>query len=138
MDFMEILYIIIYISLLAFPFLAAYKVRKRFKGVAGFCIVVGLSTVSMSSTVVALWLGNDWHLETEVAKLDRNGDGFWSKNETESWTPDEQKTMDSYIGDGGRNVFAAIIFPIFSFAYSIIVASIYWLVAILRLRYKNA
>ena len=135
---MEILYIIIYISLLAVPFGVAYKVRERFKGGAGFCIIVVLSTVLMSSTVIALWIGNDWYLETEVAKLDRNGDGFWSQNETESWTPDEQKTMDSYIGDGGRNVFAAIIFPIFSLAYSTVMASIYWLVATLRMRYKNA
>jgi hypothetical protein len=138
MEFIEIIYIIIYISLLAMPFWASYKLRERFKGVAGFCIVVGLSTVLMSSTFIALWLGNDWYLETEVAKLDLNGDGFWSQNETENWTPDEQKTMDSYIGDGGRNVFAAIIFPIFFFAYSTVMASIYWLVAILRLRYKSA
>jgi hypothetical protein len=138
MKFMESLYIIIYISLLVVPFLAAYKVRGRFKGVAGFCIVVSLSSVIMSSSVIGLWLGNDWYLEAKVAELDRDGDGFWSDNETESWTQDEQKTMDSYIGDGGRNVFSVIIFPIFSFIYSIAVASIYWLVAIFRLRYKHA
>jgi hypothetical protein len=138
MEFVQALYIAIYISLLTVPFFIAYKFRKRIRSFTGICLVVGLSSTLMSSVVIMLWLGNDWYLDVKIAQLDRNGDGFWSDSETKTWSPDEQKLMDSYIGDGGRNVFAAIIFPFLSVAYSILVALLFWSVATLRLRYKNA
>ncbi len=138
MEFVPIIYSIIYISLLVTPLVITYKVRERFSGFAGFGISVCLSSIFMSGVVVALWLGNDWYLDIQIAELDRDGDGFYSDRETETWTSDEKRTMDRYIGDGGRNVFAAIIFPIFSIVYSIFAVSIYCLVSTLRLRYKSA
>ena len=134
----QILHIAVYIVLSCVPVAVAYTVRKRLTGLVGFGLVVVLSSVLMSGVVIVQWLGYDSYLEAKIAPLDRNGDGSWSDDEIATWSEEDHKYMDSYIGDGGRNVFAAIIFPVFSLAYSFIVASIYWLVIYIRSRRLNA
>lgn len=138
MSFIQILYIGMYILLLSVPFLATFYVRKRFKSALGVVIVVSISALLMSSVVITQWLASDWYLESKIEKLDRDGDGIWSPEETASWTAEDKKNMGAYIGDGGRNVFAAIIFPMFSLVYSFLVAISYWLLAWLFSRRKNA
>lgn len=138
MEPVQILYSVIYLLLLVVPFGIAYWIRKRTTSVFGFFLIVGVSSVLMSSVVITQWLGYDLYLEHKVEMLDRNGDGFWSAEETSTWTASEQRYMDSHIGDGGRNVFAAIIFPIFSLVYSFLASLLYLLIAWLLSRRKNA
>lgn len=138
MTIFQVLHIAVYIVLSCVPFVVAYTVRKRLIGFVGFGLVVVLSSFFMSSVVIAQWLGHDLYLETKITPLDRNGDGSWSDYEIATWSEEDHKNMDSYIGDGGRNVFAAIIFPMFSLAYSFIFASIYWFVIYIRSRRLNA
>lgn len=138
MTTIQVIHIAVYIVLSFVPIAVAYKVRKRLTGVGGFGLVVVLSSVLMSGVVIAQWLGYDSYLDYRVSPLDRNGDGFWSDDEEATWSEEDHKNMDLYIGDGGRNVFAVIIFPMFSFAYSFIVSSIYWFVIYIRSRRLNA
>jgi hypothetical protein len=79
-------------------------------------------------------MANDYYLELEIAKLDRDGDGFWSDDEQLTWTGEDRANLERHIGDGGRNVFSAIIFPIFSACYSLIIVSTWWLVVYLKRR----
>ncbi|WP_339846667.1 hypothetical protein [uncultured Halopseudomonas sp.] len=123
----EIWYIATLIALLFVPFLLAYPIRGRFDSKRGLVLTIFLSAALMSGVVIANLAYNDWVLDQEIAVLDRDGDGFWSEEEEASWTEGEQRLMQSYIGDGGRNGFAVIIFPIFSFFYSTIVATLLWL-----------
>lgn len=120
------------------PFFVAYKVRKRIKGASALFLSIFLSFILMILFVFIPWLGFDWYLDFQVAKLDRNSDGFFAYDEIETWTQDEQATWDRYIGDGGRNTFLFMLFPIFSVVYSTVVGLFYWLVATFWLRCKNA
>jgi len=138
MEIYKILYITSFIALLGVPFVFSYSIRKRFKGVYGFCMVVGLSSILMCSVVVVQWLVSDWYLESKIAPLDRDGDGFWSEGETATWTAEDHKNMEIHFGDGGRNVFVVIIFPFFSLLYSFISTLVYWLCAIFVSMRKHA
>jgi hypothetical protein len=133
----QILYAVIHSLLLVVPFGVAYWIRKRTTSVLGFILIVGVSSVLMSSVVITQWLGYDLYLDHKVEMLDRNGDGFWSAEETLTWSISEQRYVDSYIGDGGRNVFAVIIFPVFSLVYSLLASLLYLLVAWLLSRRRN-
>ena len=132
------LLVIFYGALLFVPIVLSALVRKRYVRIDGFLISVVLSSVLMSSTVIATWLVFDWRLEKKIAVLDRDGDGFWSPDEEASWTEEERHNMEVYIGDGGRNVFAVIIYPVFSVAYSFIVVGVYWFVSVFKKRRENA
>lgn len=127
-----------YVVLLLLPILLSVLVRKKFARLGGFLITIVLSSVLMSSTVIATWWFFDFRLEKKIAVLDRDGDGFWNPEEEASWTEDEKRNMEVYIADGGRNVFAAIIFPIFSVVYSFMVVGVYWVVCVVRKLRKNA
>ncbi|GAA6136245.1 hypothetical protein NBRC116188_30360 [Oceaniserpentilla sp. 4NH20-0058] len=129
MEFIQALYIGLYAVLLVVPFCVAYYFRKRFTGILSLLSVIAISAILMSGIVIAQWLGYDWYLGYKIAPLDRDGDGIWSADEAATWPPEDHKNMDSYIGDGGRNVFAAIIFPLFSLVYSTAATLFYWLIA---------
>ena len=88
-----------------------------------------MSWVVMSLTVVTLWLTYDLYLAYKLDLLDINGDGTWSNKEMESWTEEDHNNLKRYYGDGGRNVFAVFIFPIFALVYSFLVTAIYWFIA---------
>jgi len=107
-------------------------------GVVGLIIVVCASAFLMSSVILAQWVGYDIYLESKIEPLDRNRDGFLSAEEKATWTDEDHKNMDAYIGDGGRNVFSVIIFPVFSVVYSLFVSSIYFVVALFISKRKNA
>ena len=124
--------------LLFVPVLTSMLVRKKFLRVGGFLLSVVLSSFLMSSTVVAHWLAFDWYLAKKIEVLDRDGDGFWSPEEEATWTTEERENLETHIGDGGRNVFSAIIFPVFSVVYSVVAAGVYWGVVTIRQRKKNA
>ncbi|KZN14894.1 hypothetical protein [Marinomonas sp. TW1] len=133
----QMVYAVIALLLLLVPLCLSSLVRKRSKGVLAFITVVGMSAFIMSSVVIAQWAAFNWSLESKIETLDRDGNGVWSQQETDTWTEEDHKNMDAYIGDGGRHVFAVIIFPIVSLIYSLFMASIYWLLAWLIRRWKN-
>ena len=138
METIQIFYAAIYLLILVVPFMVAYWIRKRAISIRSFSLVVVVSTAIMSGVVIVQWLGYDLYLDSKVASLDRNGDGFWSAEETATWSASDQKYMDAYIGDGGRNVFAVIIFPILSVIYSFLVSLLYFFLAWLVSRRKSA
>jgi len=138
MEPIQILYSAIYFLLLGVPFIVAYWIRKRAVSIRSFSLAVFVSAAVMSGVVIAQWLAYDLYLDYKVAALDRNGDGFWSGKETGTWSVSDQKYMDAYIADGGRNVFAAIIFPILSLIYAILASSLYFFIVWLVYRRKNA
>lgn len=130
--------VIFYGVLLFVPVVTSALVQKKYARIAGFLLAAVLSSVLMSSAVITTWLVSEWRLEQRIAVLDRDGDGFFSPDEETTWTEEERHSMDVHIGDGGRNVFAAIIFPVFSAAYSFIVVGVYWVVSMFKQRRKNA
>jgi hypothetical protein len=135
----QIIQTVVLLSLLSVPVFISFIIRKRFNGVKGFVLAFVISAGLMSGTVVFQWLSYDWYLEQQIAPLDRNGDGVWTPDEEAAWTKEDRRNMDAYFGDGGRNVFAAIIFPLFSAAYSFAIVAIYWLVtAVKHRRVKHA
>lgn len=134
MTFGQLVQIAILIALLSVPVVVCFGIRKRFRGVKGFALAFVISATLMSAAVIVRWLGYDWYLEQQIAPLDRNGDGVWTPDEEATWTQEDKRNMDAYFGDGGRNVFAAIIFPAFSAAYSLAVVTIYWLFMALKQR----
>ncbi|BBM02056.1 hypothetical protein [Microbulbifer sp. GL-2] len=138
MEPVQIFYAAIYFLLLGVPFVVAYWVRKRAVSLRSFSLVVVVSAAIMSGVVIVQWLGYDIYLGYRVASLDRDGDGFWTAEETATWSASDQKYMDAYIGDGGRNVFAAIIFPILSVIYSLLASLLYFYIAWFISRRKNA
>ena len=111
------------------PLLVSALVRKRFLRAGGFFLSVLLSSSLMTSAVVVSWLVHDRNLALRIETLDRNGDGVWSRTEEATWTPQERKDLESHINDGGRNVFAAVIFPVLSVLYSLLSAGLYWGIA---------
>jgi len=129
MELRQAIILAIYIGVLAAPLFICFAVRKRTKSKIGFTLAVLFSAGLMSAVVLADWVGYDYYLEREIAPLDRDGNGFWTPDEEATWTIQDYKTLEAYIGDGGRNMFAAIIFPMFSVLYSVIVVSLFWLIA---------
>ena len=129
MSLEQMIYIGIALLLLLVPLLLCYLLRKRSKGALFFIIIVGLSAFIMSGVVIAHWAGFNWVLESKIATLDRNGDGIFSQQETDTWTEEDHRNMDVYIADGGRNGFVFIMFPIVSLIYSLIIVSLYWLLS---------
>lgn len=129
MSLEQMIYLVIAMLLLLVPLLLCYLLRKRSKGALAFMILVGMSAFIMSSVVIAQWAAFNWSLESKIETLDRDGNGVWSQQETDTWTEEDHKNMDTYIGDGGRNVFAVIIFPIVALIYSLLIVSLYWMFA---------
>ncbi len=135
----QVIQIAILTALLSVPVVICVGIRKRFQGVKGFALAVAISAALMSGVVIVQWLGYDWYLEQQIAPLDRNGDGVWTPDEEATWTSEDKRNMEAYFGDGGRNVFAAILFPAFSTAYSLMVAGMYWwLMAVKQRRAEHA
>lgn len=134
----QVIQIATFLALLFVPVIVCSGIRKRIRGFKGFALSFAISAALMSGAVVVQWVGYDWYLEQQIAPLDRNGDGFWTLDEEATWTKEDRRNMDSYFGDGGRNVFAAIIFPAFSATYSLAVVTIYWLfMAVIQRRGKH-
>lgn len=129
MEIKPILYLLIWIYLFSAPVFICSLVRKRAIGFKAWLASFIVSWGSMVITVCVLWLGYDLYLSYKTALLDIDGNGMWSNQEMESWTKDDHNTLNRHIGDGGRNVFALFIFPIFSFAYSLMITVVYWLIA---------
>jgi hypothetical protein len=123
----QLIQIATFLALLSVPVVVCIWIRKRIRGFKGFALSFAISAALMSGAIIVQWIGYDWYLEQQIAPLDRNGDGFWTSDEESTWTKEDRRNMDSYFGDGGRNVFAAIIFPAFSATYSLAVVTIYWL-----------
>jgi len=139
-EVVKIAYIVVVaIAVLSFPVISCVLVRKHIKRSFGYILCVLLSATAMSGVVLTHWLAYDWHLEKQIASLDRDGDGSFSDEERLTWSEKERKNMEAYVGDGARNVFSAIIFPLFSFVYSLTVVSIYaFIVAFKNRSSKNA
>lgn len=127
-----------YIPHLLIPIFVSFVIRKRLQGVKGFFLVVAISSVIMSTITIAQVVIYNWNLEQKIAPLDRNGDGFWTPDEEATWTEQDHKNMRAYIGDGGRNVFAVFVFPIFSLLYSFLVVTVYWGVVAINRKIANA
>ena len=125
---------IFYGVLFFLPFFATFFIRRRFDGIVGFALCTALSFLLMVTPVITMWLANDYFLEQKIVQLDRNGDGFWSGDEKLTWSEEDKANLEHHIGDGGRNVFSAIIFPVFSACYSFIVVSTWWLVVYFKRR----
>jgi hypothetical protein len=134
MTFGQLMQIAILIALLSVPIVVCFGIRKRLQGVKGFALAVVISAALMSGAVIIQWVGYDWYLEQQIAPLDRNSDGVWTPDEEATWTKEDKRNMDAYFGDGGRNVFAAIIFPSFSAVYSLTVVTMCWLFMAVRQR----
>ena len=128
MDIIQHLYIFAFCVLLVTPLVVIYLSRKHFKGVASISLATIISATIMSGAVVVNWKVSDWYIDSKVALMDRDGDGFYSKEEESTWSPQERQYMEIHIGDGARNVFALIIFPMFSMLYSLVVSLAYWVV----------
>ncbi len=107
--------------------LVAFVIRKRTGGIRAFFLVVGISAFVMSSAVIAQVAIYNGYLEEQIAALDRDGDGIWSSDEKTTWTEQDHKNMNAYIGDGGQNVFALMIFPVLSVIYSLVATSVFWM-----------
>jgi hypothetical protein len=88
----------------------------------------------MSTIVIFRWYIYDLYLDYQVSFLDRDNDGMWSGVEQETWSEEEIKYYNAHFADGGRNVFAIFMFPIFSFIYSTLSISIYWIILKVRRR----
>ena len=129
---------IMYGVLLLVPVALSLFIRKKNQGIVGYFCTVILSTALMSGTVIGFWLWSDWSLENKVKVLDRNGDGVWSPQEEATWSSEEKEILQAHMGDGGQSVFAAIVFPIFSIIYSLVLVGSYWAIANISNRRKNA
>ena len=130
-------YVLACTVLFCVPFVVAYKVRKKTKGVLGFAKGVVFSTLIMSGIGILLWFGYSIYLEILISPLDRNGDGFWSPEDEATWTEQDRKNMDTFFGDGGRNVFAVFIFPIISLLFSFSVMTLCWLMLFIKSKLSN-
>ncbi|WP_438463450.1 hypothetical protein [Marinomonas sp. PE14-40] len=130
-------YVFAYTVLFCVPFVVAYKVRKKSIGVFGFAKGVVFSTLIMSVIGIALWFGYSIYLEILISPLDRNGDGLWTPEEETTWTEQDRKNMDTFFGDGGRNIFAVFIFPILSLLFSFSIMTLYWLMHFIKSKLSN-
>lgn len=137
MDINQIIQIITFLVLLMMPLICCVFVGKRFQGFSGLAISVVAAALIMSSLVLIQWLSYDWYLEQQITPLDRNGDGFWTNDERATWTDQDRKNMEVYFGDGGRNVFALMIFSVFSIVYSLLIGAGYWLIVAIRSRHSK-
>jgi len=129
MSLEQMIHLVIAVLLLLVPFCLCYLLRRHSRDAQAFLTLVGLSAFIMSGVVMAHWAGFNWVLESKIAALDRNGDGIWSQQETDTWTEEDHRNMDAYIVDGGRNGFVFIMFPIVAFIYSLLIVSLYWVFA---------
>ena len=120
---------LMWLCIFSSPILICILVRKKSVRFKAWLVAFIISWVVMAITVFALWLGYDLYLSYKLELLDIDGDGSWSNKEMETWTEEDHNTMKRYFGDGGRNVFAVFIFPIFSLVYSLLVTAMYWLIA---------
>jgi hypothetical protein len=127
----------IWILLPVVPWSVSFLVRKKLKGFMYFLLVVTISSLLMSSVVIALTAHLNWQLEQQTLPMDRNEDGVYSPDEEVTWTPDEKRAMQRMYADGGRNLFAAIFFPTVSVVYSLVVSFVVWTYNFLSNRRKS-
>lgn len=109
---------------LVIPLITTALVRKRLSGAAAFLCIVVVSSLAIYGLIVAQWWTHNGYLEQQIAPLDRDGDGFWSDAEKATWTEQDHRHMAAYIGDGGRNVFALWVAPVWALLYSTVVAAV--------------
>lgn len=129
--------IIGYVLFLVVPFVFLYLKgfsRKPFH----VLVKVVLSVVAMYLAIVVP-LGNLNHqLDSIVRSLDRDGDGLISQAEMATWTEQEKRANEMWVGDGARNVFGYLVAPIFATAYTATIFGVfyfgYWLVRKFRNR----
>ena len=76
-----------------------------------------ISTISIGALVL-----DNRSTQQVIDRMDRNHDGIFSIEEEASWSVEERKAMDHYIGDGGRNIAGVIIIPGVGLIYSIFCA----------------
>lgn len=124
----------LFIIALLVPIFVFYKLRTNFTGFTLYTYSIFISFFIMSSIAILRWYGYDLYIDYQISFLDYDGDGVWSSLEQSTWSDEENKYRDIYFNDGGRNVFALVIFPIFSLFYSIIIISLYWF--IIRIKSK--
>jgi hypothetical protein len=127
----------IWILLPVVPWSVSFLVRKKLKGFMYFLLVVTISSLLMSSVVIALTAHLNWQLEQQTLPMDRNEDRVYSPDEEVTWTPDEKRAMQRMYADGGRNLFAAIFFPTVSVVYSLVVSFVVWTYNFLSNRRKS-
>jgi len=135
MSLFQIISIIVFVILLFVPIYIFHKLRYKYNGVTLFTFSIFLSVIIMSSVVILRWYSYDLYLDYQVSFLDRDGDGIWSNIEQATWSNKEKEYHHLYFSDGGRNVFAIFMFPIFSLMYSILSTTIYWI--ILKIKTKK-
>jgi hypothetical protein len=88
--------------------------------------VLKYTVVSVVACSVAFWLvffAWDYILELRFHQI--VPDGSWTHAEEVRWSEAERRVVDSYFGDGGRNV-AALFVPLPLVAYSLVVWLIAW------------
>lgn len=136
MEYKNILAITAYIIVLLIPILVCYLIRKTSISFHAWLKAFLFSWVVMVTSILMLWLGYDWYLEYRLDLLDLDGDGFHSNEEISLWTQQELKIEKEFYSDGGRNVFAVFIFPIFAFIYSIVITCMYWIITYLKFRHS--
>jgi hypothetical protein len=135
MSAFQIYSIALFICTLLIPFYTFNKLHDKFNGMSLFTFSIFISVISMSIIIILRWYFYDFYLEYHLSILDYNHDGIYTPEETSNWNDTDKKIYTTYIADGGRNVFAFIMFPIFAFLYSIISISIYSI--ILRFKQKH-
>ena len=109
------------------PIYVFMKIRNNFNGLALFTFSIFLSVILMSTIMILRWWFYDLYLDYQISFLDLDHNGIWTPEETATWSTKEKGIYHAYFADGGRNVFAIFMFPIFSVFYSLISITIYGL-----------
>ena len=129
-------YTISIFTVLVIPFFAHFKQRKLKNKLVNSMVNMAISFFCMSIIVVAAWYILDLALDSHLNALDRDGDTIFSKQEQSTWSKRDWQFYDFAIGDGGRNVFAVFVFPVFAACYSFIIIAVLGLIA--KIRGKDA
>lgn len=114
------------------PILIKSFLKKQSTRLLSSIIAFVGSAVLMSAFFIGSVFIDNYLLEKEVEKLDRNGDGFYTASDEATWTTEDYNTMAQFAGDGGRNVFAVYFFPIFSVVYTAIIWIIIYIIGVIR------
>lgn len=120
-EFANQLYTGAYFVALFVPFIIRASGGFRKTSVIRTIFGVMLSAFIMATLVIAAWYSLDLALEQHLSTLDKDGDSVWTEEEQRSWSETDWRYYHLAIGDGGRNVFAVFVFPIFSVIYPALV-----------------
>ena len=116
-----------YIGFLITPFVFLFisGVSRRFVAVL---IKYALSIIVMYLFIVVPLYNLNYQLDHIVESLDRNQDGWVTPDEKATWTSEEIRARDKWVGDGARNVFGYFVSPIFASIYCAMLFGVFYAV----------